>query len=133
MDVLISHLQLSQRSCVHVRHSLRTSLLLHPQALNANLGRFGPIVGDGRLLEPRVGQGLLGRDAMRRVVDEDLLQQVQEILEESRVLRDDFLGRVSDEQMIKNSKNLHRAGAWPSQTSSRRGSCLVWGNRVWIV
>jgi hypothetical protein len=36
-------------------------------------------------------QGLLGRDPVGRVIDKDLPQQVEEVLEERRIRRDDIL------------------------------------------
>ena len=42
--------------------------------LDADLGRFRPVVGLRNLPEPRVVEGLLGRDAVRRVVHEDFAQ-----------------------------------------------------------
>lgn len=68
---------------------------LESSSLEANLGSLGSVVGRGHFLEPRVIQGLLGCDPVGRVIDEDLPQQVEEILEERRVRRDDILLCVS--------------------------------------
>jgi hypothetical protein len=75
-------------------------VLLHPQPLQANLGRLGAVVGVGRLLEPRVGQGLLRRDAMLRIIHEDLSQEVEEVLEERGVVRDYVLSKVSRSSVV---------------------------------
>lgn len=53
---------------------------------------FSPIV-DERFLEPRMLQGLLGRDPLLGVVDKDLLEEVQEETIELGVGRDELLQR----------------------------------------
>lgn len=63
------------------------SLLL---PLHADPCGFGAVV-DHALLEPRVLQRLLGRDALFGVVDENLFEKVQELLVEHRRWRNDFL------------------------------------------
>lgn len=45
----------------------------------------------GCLLEPRMLQGLLGRDTMGGVVDEDFLQEIPEIFQERGVVGNDIL------------------------------------------
>lgn len=47
------------------------SLLL---PIQPDLGRFGSVVGRDHLLEPRVFQGLLGRDTPRGIVHEHLAE-----------------------------------------------------------
>lgn len=64
---------------------------LESSSLESNLGGLGSVVGLGHFLEPRVIQGLLGRDPVGRVIDKDLPQQVEEVLEERRIRRDDIL------------------------------------------
>lgn len=51
---------------------------------------FCPIVDEG-LLEPLMLQGLLGRDAVLRVIDEDLLQEVEELAIIWGIGRDELL------------------------------------------
>lgn len=55
-----------------------------------DLGRLGAVV-DGGLLEPGMLERVLGRDSLLRVVEEDSTQQVQKLLVEARVGRDDVL------------------------------------------
>lgn len=45
----------------------------------------------GRLVEPWMLQGLLGRDTVGGIVDEDLFQKIPEVLQERCVVGDDFL------------------------------------------
>ena len=63
--------------------------------------RFGALVLH-RLPEPRVFEGFQGGNPSVGVVDEDLLQQIEELLVEGRICRDDVLQRVgqSDEDKI---------------------------------
>jgi hypothetical protein len=78
---------------------MRVSRLLF--VLDSNLCRLGTIVRVGNLPEPRVIQGLLSRDTLRGVINEDLGKQIQEVLEEGVVRWDDVLHRLSV-----NSRNL---------------------------
>lgn len=50
--------------------------LLHAQLIRADARRLGPVVRVRDLAEPGVLQRLLGGDALRRVVDKDLLEEV---------------------------------------------------------
>lgn len=70
--------------CHGVPSSNVNGSLLHP--VQSNLGRLAAVVRERHHLEPGVLQGLLGRDAARRVVDEDLVEQVQELLQERGAL-----------------------------------------------
>lgn len=89
-------------------------ILLHPQPLQTNLGRLGAVVGVGRLLEPGVGEGLLRRDAMLRVIHEDLSQEVEEVLEVRGVVRDDVLSKVSRRSVAEEvDRCLPRGASWP--------------------
>lgn len=90
--------------------------LLHARALQADLSRFGAVVGVGRLAEPGMIQRFPGCDALCRVVDEDPLEQVQEVLEEGIVLRDDFLRLVSSTSLFQSKKGVRcslPSAAWP--------------------
>lgn len=71
------------------------SLSLQLQLLLADPCGLGPVVRVRDFAEPGVLQGLLRRDALVRVVDKDLLQEVQELSQEPGCWRDDFLGDVS--------------------------------------
>lgn len=68
-------------------------VLLLSHALEADLSGLGAIVGHGGLAEPRVVEGLARRYPLGRVVDEDLLEEVQEQPQEAARRRDDVLGR----------------------------------------
>lgn len=59
-------------------------------ALAADARGLGAVV-DEALFEPGVLEGVLGRDALFGVVDEDFLQQVEELLVEGCIRGDDFL------------------------------------------
>ena len=59
--------------------------------LQPDLSRLGSVVGMGHLLKPRMVESLFGGDAVSRVVNENLAQQVKEIFKERRVRRDDVL------------------------------------------
>jgi hypothetical protein len=67
------------------------SLLAIQLALNADLGRLSAIIRRGNLLEPWVLQCLVSGDAVLRIVDKYLLQEVEEVLREAVVLGNDFL------------------------------------------
>lgn len=68
-------------------------LLLSAQLLT-NPSSLGAIVDDG-LLEPRVLEGLLGGDTILRIIDKDLLKQVEELSVETVVGWNEFLQPVS--------------------------------------
>lgn len=77
------------RKCVVVK--LLPPLLLCHHPLNANLGGFSAVVAEIHLFEPVMVESFLGGDSARRVVDEDLPEQVPEILHERVVLGDHIL------------------------------------------
>lgn len=88
---------------------LSAQLLTNPSSLSA-------IVDDG-LLKPRVLEGLLGGDTILRIIDKDLLKQVQELSVETVVGWNEFLRPVST-ILIWNqqtSSNLHEAVSSPSR------------------
>lgn len=72
------------------------TLLLHSYPLQADLSRLGAVVRLSHLFEPGVVQGLLRSDTLGRVVDEDLLEQIDKVLEECVVAGDDVLLYVSN-------------------------------------
>lgn len=63
--------------------------LTHP--LHLDLGGLRTVIGVGRLLEPRMLKSFLGCDAVSRIVNKNLLEQILEVLQERRVTRHDFL------------------------------------------
>lgn len=69
-------------------------LLLLSAQLLTNPSSLGAIVDDG-LLEPRVLEGLLGGDTILRIIDKDLLKQVEELSVETVVGWNEFLQPVS--------------------------------------
>jgi hypothetical protein len=68
---------------------------LWPEPLNPKLSGLCAVVRVRRLLEPWVREGLFGCDASGRIIDEDLLEQIQEELQELVVVGDDVLLAVS--------------------------------------
>lgn len=64
---------------------------LRPHPFQLDLGSLRPIVRVSRLLEPGVLKSLLGRDTLRRIVDEDLLEKILEVFQKWRIARDDVL------------------------------------------
>ncbi len=69
----------------------RPLALLHAQLVRADARRLGAVVGVRHLAEPGVLERLLGRDALRGVVDKDLLEEVQELRQEVGRRGDDVL------------------------------------------
>lgn len=79
------------------------TLLLHSYPLQTDLSRLSAIVRLSHLLEPGVVQSLLCSDTLGRVIDEDLLEQIDKVLEESVVARDDvlyFVSAIPKQQLI---------------------------------
>jgi hypothetical protein len=62
---------------------------------DSNLRRLGTIIGVRNFPEPWMIKSLLRSDALRRIINEDLGKQIQEVLEEGVVRRDDVLHRSS--------------------------------------
>lgn len=55
--------------------------LPHPQLVGADARCFGPVIRMRDFAEPGMLQSLFRGDAVRGVVDEDLLEEVQELLQ----------------------------------------------------
>lgn len=62
-------------------------------ALEFDLDGFRAVVGGGDFFEPGVLEGLLGGDAVARVVDEDAAEEVEEVGAELVIAGDDVLVR----------------------------------------
>lgn len=78
----------------HLRMAVRRSAVTRLLALDLDPRGLRAIV-DERLSEPRVLERLLGRYPLLRVVDEDLLQEIEELLVEFGVWWDRVLCYVS--------------------------------------
>lgn len=80
----------------------------------------------GCLLEPRVLQSLLGRDAMGRVVDEDFLQKIPEVFQERCVVGNDILQRC--QRSVKNSRaRIRLTSNFFMALTNRRDALVVSG------
>jgi hypothetical protein len=95
--------------------------------LYSNLCSFGAVICRCRFLEPWVLQGLLCRDAICRVIDEDLFEQVKKITAEFIIFGgDNFLppcqlgAKTAGVSVI-----LPQVSSSPSQTVWRLWSSLV--------
>lgn len=84
-------------SYIAVRQAVRI-VLLHTKPFQTDLGRLGTVIGVGGFPEPRVRQGLLRRDAVLWVVDEDLAEEIVEVLEKRGVVWNNVLYAVSDDR-----------------------------------
>jgi hypothetical protein len=77
---------------------------------------FGPVI-DQRFLEPRMLQRLLRSDALLRVVNEDLSEQIVELFIEGRVRRDEILQALVMASAKWSGVLLHEATSLPSHIS----------------
>lgn len=59
--------------------------------MEPNFSSLGPVVWHRGFLEPRVLQSLFGRDSFGRIIDEDLLEEIEEVAAELIIFRDDIL------------------------------------------
>lgn len=65
--------------------------LLQSYPFQSNLRCLGSIIRLGHLLEPWMVQGLLRCNSLTRVIYEDFLQKIQEVLQENIARRNDVL------------------------------------------
>ena len=65
-----------------------------PHLPQPDLCRLGPVIRMRRLSEPGMLKCRPRRDALGRIVDKDLLQQIEEVLEERAIRRNDVLSSL---------------------------------------